>query len=124
MVTEEMMEQAIAEYRGFKTAEDYYQRLNDSSHFRARLEAAYARDPSFFTVDASGAHPKQITAPVPPAPPILNGTPEPDWTERSVALLQLPSQRDRSHLSLESSLVSWFGLRNRLCGAVRVPAVF
>jgi hypothetical protein len=40
MVTEEVMEQTIAEYRGFKTTEDYYQRLNDSSEFRARLEAA------------------------------------------------------------------------------------
>jgi hypothetical protein len=82
MVTEEMMEQAIAEYRCFKTAEDYYQRVNDSSDFRARLEAAYARDPSFFTVDAEGWRPPQFCVDIPPALPIVNGAPELDSTER------------------------------------------
>jgi hypothetical protein len=90
VVTDEMMNAAVEEYRRFKTAEDYYQRLNDSSDFRARLEAAYARDPSFFTVDAAGAHPNQITASVLPALPIVNGAPELDLAERERRIKSIP----------------------------------
>ena len=88
--TDEQMDLAISEYRCFKTAEDYYQRLNDSSDFRARLEAAYARDSSFFTVDAAGTHLNQITAPVLPALPIVNGAPELDLTERERRMKPIP----------------------------------
>jgi hypothetical protein len=89
-VTDEMMNAAVEEYRRFKTAEDYYQRLNDSSDFRARLEAAYARGPSFFTVDAAGWRSTQFNVDIPPVPPIVNNAPEPDWTERDRRMKPIP----------------------------------
>src|SRR5271156_6340142 len=76
------MDAAVLRFRSMKSVEEYYAALNDSSDFRVTLESAYARDSSFFTVDAAGAHPNQITAPVSPALPIVNGAPELDLTER------------------------------------------
>jgi hypothetical protein len=78
----EQMDAAVSQYRQMKTIEEFYRELAESPDFKAALESAYARDPSFFTVDAAGAHPKQFNVAVPPAPPKVNGAPELDWTER------------------------------------------
>src|SRR5260370_30768934 len=75
MPTEEEMDAAILRFRGFPSEDDYYRALQESD-FRAALESAYARDPSFFTVDAAGWHTNQFCAPVPPA-----RVPTKDWRE-------------------------------------------
>jgi hypothetical protein len=72
--TSEQMDAAIAEYRGFKTAEEYYARLAEDPKFKAAIEAAYARgrkDPSknFMIVDAAGWPAGQYCVPVAPAKP-------------------------------------------------------
>jgi hypothetical protein len=78
----EQMDAAVLKYRQMKTVEDFYRELSESSDFKSALESAYARDPSFFTVDAAGWRPPQFCVNVPPAPPKVNDAPEPDWTER------------------------------------------
>jgi hypothetical protein len=84
------MDAAVSKFRGMKTSEEYYRELSESADFKAALESAYARDSSFFTVDAAGAHPNQITAPVSPALPIVNGAPELDLTERERRMKPIP----------------------------------
>jgi hypothetical protein len=76
------MDAAVLKFRQMKDAEEYYRELAESPRFKEGLEAAFARDPSFFTVDAAGWRPPQFCVDVPPAPPKVNGAPEPDWTER------------------------------------------
>jgi hypothetical protein len=78
----EQMDAAVSKFRGMKTSEEYYRELSESADFKAALEAAYVRDPTCITVDAAGWRPPQFCVDVPPAPPKVNGAPEPDWTER------------------------------------------
>ncbi len=74
-ITNEQMDAAILRFRGFPTTEDYNRALQEPD-FRAALESAYARDPSFFTVDAAGWRVNQFNVDVPPARP-----PTTSWLE-------------------------------------------
>jgi hypothetical protein len=71
-ITNEQMDAAILRFRGFPSEEDYCRALQEEPDFRAALEAAYARDPSFFTVDEGGWRPNQFNVDVPPAKPNEN----------------------------------------------------
>lgn len=62
-------DEAIAEFRKL-TEEQFYRRLADDPTFKAAFETAYARDPSFMTVDAAGWHPFQYNVAIPPVQPI------------------------------------------------------
>jgi hypothetical protein len=70
------MDAAVLKFRQMKDAEEYYRELAESPGFKEGLEAAFARDPSFFTVDAAGWRPPQFCVDIPPARP--NTT---DWRE-------------------------------------------
>lgn len=74
-ITPEVMDAAILRFRSFPNAEAYQTALQEPE-FRTAIEAAYARDPSFFTVDADGWRPTQFCADVPPARP-----PTTSWLE-------------------------------------------
>lgn len=75
--TNEQMDAAVLKYRQAKTVEEFYRELSESPEFKAALESAYARDPSFVTVDAANWHLRQFNVAVPPARP-----PTKDWREQ------------------------------------------
>ena len=60
--------EAVALYRRM-TADEFYAELQRSPEFKAQIEAAYARDPLFMTVDAAGWNPVMFNVPIPPARP-------------------------------------------------------
>lgn len=78
MITDEAMDAAVAEYRSFRNADEFYNRLDASSEFTAALEAAYVRgitDPTknFLLYDAGGWYPAQVSVVV--AWPDTSGSP-------------------------------------------------
>jgi hypothetical protein len=82
------IEEAIARWR-LLTPEQVEEERANNPEFRHALDLAIehaleSNDPAarFWHYDSTGAHPKQINVAMPPAPPQMNGAPEPDSTER------------------------------------------
>jgi hypothetical protein len=65
----EQMDAAVLKFRSFRTSDEFYRELSESPEFKATLEAAYHRDPSFMRVDAAGWRPTQFNVDIPPARP-------------------------------------------------------
>jgi hypothetical protein len=67
--TSEQLDAAVLRYRQFSSAEEFYRALAESQEFKAAFEAAYRRDPSIMTTDASGWRATQFNVNIPPARP-------------------------------------------------------
>lgn len=110
-ISDAEMDAAIAEYRGFRTAEEFYQRLNDSPEFLAAIEAAYARGQrnsaqNFMLYDATGWYSAQVcVATVWPDTSKESGDLQPHFSKSQAESQPLPRTEAEKRQQIAKTLV-------------------
>jgi len=68
-ITNDEMNAAVDRWRKMPSTEQVYREFAEDPSFKAALEAAYVRDPSFMAIDAAGWRSNQFNVATPPAGP-------------------------------------------------------